>query len=142
MELRELIKEFLEEHNMSTREFGRRCGFSNSYVSSLLSGVNPRTGKPLASTMETYEKVAKGMQVSLDYVLERVGYLNGLKVSKTADYNPFFDTENDAYGTDIEWRKRHGRIDDNPRLQRIVDLLSDCDDATLDRVIAIIEVLV
>lgn len=103
-----------------------------------------------ASAINKYEK---GMVTNIP--IERLGRIadalgvttatlagwGGLSAVGKDAYNPFFDDDNDAYGTDIEWRKRHGAIDDNPRLQTIVDLCRECDDATLDRIIAMIGVL-
>lgn len=142
VELGELISGYLEEKKMSAREFGRRCGFSNAYVSVLIKGIHPRTGARLEHTMETYQKVADGMQMPLEDLLRKIGYINSLTVFGNEPYNPFYDSDNEAYGTDIEWRKRHGAIDERERLQVIVDMLITCSDETLDKVIAVIRVLV
>ena len=141
MKLKEVIQRYLTEKGMSAREFGRRCGFSNAYITILLKGVNPRSGDELNPTLDTYQKVARGMGISLGELLNETGYVSRLSVYGTERYNPFYDRDNDAYGTDDEWRKRHGAIDENPRLQRRVDALRGCDDSTLDKVLAVIEVM-
>lgn len=69
MKLREVIQQYRESHNISRREFGRKCGLSNAYISILEAGVNPRTGDPLSPTLETYQKIAKAMGISLNALL-------------------------------------------------------------------------
>ncbi len=66
MTLSELIKKYRQEHGMSMREFGRKCGFSNAYISILESGVNPRSGEVLKPTLATYQKIAAAMGISID----------------------------------------------------------------------------
>lgn len=66
MTLAELIKKYRSEHGMSMREFGRKCGFSNAYISVLESGVNPNTGEILKPTLATYQKIATAMGITID----------------------------------------------------------------------------
>lgn len=69
MNLREVISQYRESHHMSRREFGRKCGLSNAYISILETGVNPRTGEPLSPTLETYQKIASAMGITLNTLL-------------------------------------------------------------------------
>lgn len=69
MKLKDITKQYREQHGMSKREFGRKCGFSNAYVSVLESGVNPHTGETLKPTVHTYTKIAKAMGISLNDLL-------------------------------------------------------------------------
>lgn len=142
MTLQKVLKRYLYEQGISAREFGRRCGFSNTYVSVLISGKNPGSKKELKPTVETYEKIAKGMGISVQDLLSMIGFKSGLIVSDKTPYNPFYDEDNDAYGDDIEWRKMHGAIDDNENLRRIVTMCVGLDDATLKQIAAVIEVLI
>lgn len=66
MTLAELIKKYRQERGMSMREFGRKCGFSNAYISTLESGVNPHTGEILKPTLATYQKIAAAMGITID----------------------------------------------------------------------------
>ena len=66
MTLAELIKKYRLEHGLSMREFGRKCGFSNAYISILEGGVNPRTGEILKPTLATYQKIADAMGITID----------------------------------------------------------------------------
>lgn len=66
MKLKEIIAAYRKEHNMSMREFGRKCALSNAYISILETGVNPRSGEPLSPTVDTYNKIAHAMGISLN----------------------------------------------------------------------------
>lgn len=70
MKLKEIIAAYRKEHNMSMREFGRKCGLSNAYISILETGVNPRSGEPLSPTVDTYNKIAHAMGISLNDLFE------------------------------------------------------------------------
>ena len=59
MDISEILKEYLEEHNMSQRELGRRCGISGQTVSNIIKGTGPN-GKPITPDTATIEKLAKG----------------------------------------------------------------------------------
>ena len=73
MKLKDIISQYREQYGMSMREFGRKCGLSNAYVSVLESGVNPRTGDPLSPTVDTYQKIARAMGMSLNDLLAMLG---------------------------------------------------------------------
>lgn len=70
MKLKDIISQYRNQHQMSKREFGRKCGFSNAYISILETGVNPRTGEPLSPTVDTYSKIARAMGISLNALLD------------------------------------------------------------------------
>ena len=70
MKLGELIVDYRTKMSISQREFSRRCDLSNSYISFLEKGINPKTGKPLAPTIEQYKKIARGMSISLQRLFE------------------------------------------------------------------------
>lgn len=87
MKLRDIIARYREQHDMSRREFGRKCGLSNAYISILETGVNPRTGEPLSPTVETYQKIAKAMGISLNDLL------NMLSADELITLNAPFEAE-------------------------------------------------
>lgn len=70
MKLSEIIIDYRTRMNISQREFSRRCGLSNSYISFIENEKNPRTGKPLIPTLEQYKKIATGMGMSLQKLFE------------------------------------------------------------------------
>lgn len=61
MTLKDLVVSYLDTHNLSQREFARLCGVSNSSISLLIKGTNPKTGEPIKQTLDTLKKYAAGM---------------------------------------------------------------------------------
>jgi len=70
MKLGEIIREYRTRTNISQREFSRKCDLSNTYISFLENGKNPKTGRPLVPTLEQYKKIADGMEISLQRLFE------------------------------------------------------------------------
>lgn len=71
----EFIKKKRVEGGLSLRDFASLCGLSHSYIDSLEKGFDPRTGKPLSPTMDTLEKITKGLSMSLDEFLKLTGFI-------------------------------------------------------------------
>lgn len=65
MRLSELIRNYRSENNISQREFAKRCGLSNSYISFIENEMNPKTGRPIVPNIEQYKKIANAMCISL-----------------------------------------------------------------------------
>ena len=70
MKLSELIREHRKTMDISQREFSRKCGLSNTYISYLEKEMNPKTGRPLIPTIEQYKKIAEGMGITLQHLFE------------------------------------------------------------------------
>lgn len=70
MKLSEIIIEYRKRLAISQREFSRRCGLSNTYISFLENEKNPKTGKPMVPTLEIYKKLADGMDLSVHHLFE------------------------------------------------------------------------
>ncbi len=66
MTLGEYISRYIEGHGLSQRQFALQCNVTNGYISMLISGVNPRTGKPMKPSLDTYIKLADGMGITLN----------------------------------------------------------------------------
>ena len=69
MELGEKIKAYRREHNISQREFARRCNLSNGYISMLENGENPATGESISPTITILKSIAAAMCVSTTELL-------------------------------------------------------------------------
>lgn len=70
MTLGEIIKKYLDDSGMSQREFAKRCGgVSYGYISMLVRGENPRTGRPIKPNIEKVASIASGMGLTLDTLL-------------------------------------------------------------------------
>lgn len=70
MELKDVLKNFREKNKISQRELARRCDLSNSLISILEMGTNPQTGKKMSPDLVTYKKLASGMGISLQFLME------------------------------------------------------------------------
>lgn len=68
MKLSMIVTEYRDRMQISQREFSRRCGLSNSYISFIEKGMNPKTGRPIVPTIEQYKKLADGMGISLQHL--------------------------------------------------------------------------
>lgn len=72
MKLRDLIRSYRDSHDLSQRQFAIQCNLSNGYISILEKGINPNTGKPVTPTIPQLKKLADGMAISLNELLEQV----------------------------------------------------------------------
>lgn len=70
MFLGELIKKYRDDNGISMRDFGKLCGLSHTYVAALEKNIDPRTGKPIAPTLDTVKLVAKALNISIDDLLK------------------------------------------------------------------------
>lgn len=70
MKLSNVIIDYRNRMQISQREFARRCGLSNSYISFIENEYNPRTGKPIVPTLEQYQKIASCMDMTLHHLFE------------------------------------------------------------------------
>lgn len=72
MKLSELIKKYCDDHNMSYRKFADRCGVSNGYITMLINERNPKTGQPIKPQLTSLSKIAAGMGISTNDLLNAV----------------------------------------------------------------------
>ena len=70
MKLSVIIRNYRMNNDLSQREFAKRCGLSNSYVSFIEKELNPKTGRPLVPTLEQYGNLARGMGMSIQSLFE------------------------------------------------------------------------
>lgn len=73
MTLSELMKQYRKAKDLSQRDFARRCGLSHSLISILEMGINPQTGKKPQPDLETYRKLAIGMNRSVQDIFSDLG---------------------------------------------------------------------
>ena len=69
-----LIKNKRESEGLSLREFSERCNLSHSFIKKLEDG-DPRTGKQIGPTMDSLEKLAPALNISLEDLLIKIGYI-------------------------------------------------------------------
>lgn len=84
MTIGEIIKEYRKKNNLSQREFANRCGLSNGSISLMEKGINPKTNEPIIPSLPTLNTLAKGMGMTIDELLERMGDTE-VSLSRTSD---------------------------------------------------------
>lgn len=66
MTLKDIVVEYRTEHNLSQRQFALQCGLSNGYISMLEKEINPSTGSKITPTLPALNKLAAGMNMTLN----------------------------------------------------------------------------
>lgn len=74
--LGDIIKKYRLDHDLSLREFSKKCGLSHTYIDKLEKGVDPRSKKPVEPTLDALEKVSIAIDLSLDELLTTLGKIN------------------------------------------------------------------
>lgn len=102
MKLGEIVKNYREENKLSMRDFAKKSGLSSGYISMLEKNRNPRNGKPIIPSIETYDCVANALGISLDELLRRTsGQKISMKPDSTASASDTIDIkdliENDTF---------------------------------------------
>ena len=72
MNIAELIKIYCQDHGITYQQFAKDSGTSKAYISMLVNGRNPKTGKPLRPTIETYMALASAMGMTLDQLFDTI----------------------------------------------------------------------
>jgi transcriptional regulator with XRE-family HTH domain len=75
-QLGNFIEQKRKELGLSLRSFADMCNISHSYLDNLEKGVDVRSGKPVSPTIETLQKLASGLNLSLIDLLKAGGYIN------------------------------------------------------------------
>lgn len=81
MKLGEIIKSFREEKKLSMDKFAEKSGLTKGYISMLEKNEHPKSKKPIIPTEETLLKVAKGMGVDIDIVLEKLDFNQEIQIN-------------------------------------------------------------
>lgn len=86
MTLGELILNYRNSFNpkMSLRAFAEKCGLSHTYISALEKNIDPRTGKPIAPTLDTVKFVSKGMDIPIEEILRILDDEQEFKIKEEA----------------------------------------------------------
>lgn len=82
MQLSEIIKNYRTEHNISIRDLANKTNLSSGYIHTLEKGVDPRTNKPIAPTVDTINKLSIGMNIPASELLLSAGLLPETKISE------------------------------------------------------------
>ena len=72
MHVGELIKQSRLDHNLSMQDFADKSSLSKAYVAMLERVYNPENKQPISPAMDKMNKIAKGMGLSFDDLLQRL----------------------------------------------------------------------
>lgn len=72
MHVGELIKQYCLDHNLSMQDFADKSSLSKAYVAMLERVYNPKNKQPISPSMDKMNKIAKGMGLSFDDLLQRL----------------------------------------------------------------------
>lgn len=127
MTLREYITAYCNSHGLSQRQFAAQCDLTNGYISMLMSGVNPKTGKPIRPSIDTFMKLAKGMGISLNVLFQEI---DDMPVSLTVQDDDDIWYELESIRRDPERRKlfshaAHSTIDEIREANAILEALKN-----------------
>ncbi|WP_425057659.1 hypothetical protein SCACP_21790 [Sporomusa carbonis] len=86
----------------SLREFAKQCGISHTHLDSIEKGYDPRTGKKVSLTIETLEKLAKGLNTDTDFLV---------KLSLDSDNGVIFPN---AINSNIQYKHSEPIVDLSP----------------------------
>lgn len=70
MKISEIIKEYRKVNKISMDVLAARSGLSKAYIGILQNDYNPTTKKPVRPTLDTLRKLAKGMNMTLDELID------------------------------------------------------------------------
>lgn len=66
MNLNEYIAQYIDEHDISLNELSRKCGISKGYMSMIVQGYNPSTGRPIVPSIKILQRIATGTGITLN----------------------------------------------------------------------------
>ena len=72
MTLGEIIKNYRTTNNLSMDAFAERSGISKAYISLLEKNRHPKTGKPIAPSIQCIKQAAFGMNIEFNSLFEMV----------------------------------------------------------------------
>ena len=69
MKLGQIVNAYRLERGYSMEKFANLCGLSKGYISMLEADKNPKTGRPLAPSLNTFNSIAIAMGLTLDQLM-------------------------------------------------------------------------
>ena len=70
MTIGELVQQYCLSHGITNQQFAELSHVSKAYISMLVNGKNPKTGKPPVPSVKTYQKIADAMGITMHDLLE------------------------------------------------------------------------
>ena len=83
MKLGELLKSYRTEHKLSMDAFCELSDLPKGYISMLEKNEHPKSKKPIIPSYETIEKIAKGMQISVESLINMLDDDQEIQINST-----------------------------------------------------------
>lgn len=83
MKLGELLKSYRTEHKLSMDAFCELSDLTKGYISMLEKNEHPKSKKPIIPSYETIEKIAKGMQISVEALIDKLDDDQEIQINST-----------------------------------------------------------
>lgn len=78
-DINKYLRELRKRRGFTLREAAERSGLSHSYISSLESGVHPKTKAPIKPSPETLERLSKAYNTVYEDLMRIAGYMDGIE---------------------------------------------------------------
>jgi transcriptional regulator with XRE-family HTH domain len=85
-DINKYLGELRKRRGYTLREAAERSGLSHSYISSLESGVHPKTKAPIKPSPETLERLSKAYNENYEELMIVAGYLEENKKENAAAF--------------------------------------------------------
>lgn len=82
---------------VSQRDFAKKCGLSHTYIAALEKNVDPRTGKPIAPTLDTVKYISKGMGISIEDILKMLDDEQEFTMNEDISSNNLFNNNKQVF---------------------------------------------
>ena len=83
MKLGELLKSYRAEHKLSMDAFCELSDLTKGYISMLEKNEHPKSKKPIVPSYDTIEKIAKGMQISAEDLIDMLDDDQEIQINAT-----------------------------------------------------------
>lgn len=83
MKLGELLKSYRTEHKLSMDAFCELSDLTKGYISMLEKNEHPKSKKPIIPSYETIEKIAKGMRISVESLIDMLDDDQEIQINST-----------------------------------------------------------
>ena len=85
MKLGELLKSYRTEHKLSMDAFCELSDLTKGYISMLEKNEHPKSKKPIVPSYDTIEKIAKGMQIPTEDLIDMLDDDQEIQINATPD---------------------------------------------------------
>ena len=97
MDLKDILIKYRAEHKISQRELARRSGLSNAQISILEYCINKQTGRKPTPDIITLKKLADGMGITLQTLLDTIGESEFVSINTRKDNYPIVIPNTDRF---------------------------------------------